>query len=143
MSRSNNISNNEDIISEVAKRLEIPEYKVEFVFNFLLKYIQKLTWSRDIVAINFPYLGKLYLKNSSIVRRVKILEAKKKKKGLTRMEAIKLSKLKDQQNLLLNNTEGGTSKLKHHFTKNKLKNRNLTLNKTYQELEQFQNEEQK
>lgn len=134
------VSNQEDIINEVVKRTGVEKEKITFIFNFLFRYIKKLTKRRDVLTIFIPHLGRLYLKHGYLRREESKLG---KKEELSREEAIRLSRSKDKLKLLEENSEPGTSKLKNHYTKPKLKNTYLTTRKTLEELEQFQNEEEK
>lgn len=134
------IWNREDIITEVTKRLNFPKHKIETVFDFLFKFIIKISLKKSIVSITFPHLGRLYIKNSQVKKVVSLLEAKEKKGKLTRAEAIKLARFRSKQEELLTNSLPGTSKLKNHFTKPKIKNRYLTTGLTEEQLEEFQNE---
>lgn len=135
-----NVSNQEDIINEVAKRTGVDKEKITFIFNFLFSHIKKLTKKRDILTIFIPHLGRLYQKHGYLKREEGKLGGKE---DLSRGEAIRLSRSKDKLQILEENSEAGTSKLKNHYTKPKLKNTYLTTRKTTEELEQFQNEEEK
>lgn len=135
-----NVSNQEDIINEVVKRTGVDKDKVTFIFNFVFKFIKKITKRRDVLTIFIPHLGRMYQKQGDLKREYSILSHKDE---LSRSEAIRLSRSTDKLKLLEENSEAGTSKLKNHYTKSKLKNPYLTNKKTIEELEQFQNEEEK
>lgn len=134
------VSNREDIINEVVKRTGVSKEKTAFIFDFIFNYIRKLTKRRDVLTIFIPNLGRLYQKYGYLKREEAILGNKDE---LSRSEAIRLSISRDKLKFLKENSEPGTSKLKNHFTKEKIKNNYLTNNKSREELEIFQNEEEK
>lgn len=136
------ISNREDIVKEVAGRLNIKEEKVGYVFDFLIEHMKKMMWLRGIVSLTLPHLGRIYLKNAKIKKEITRLRNLRGKITLNRADAIRLSKYETKLKELSENAEGGTSKLKNHYTKPKLRIRNLNMGKSLEELENWQNEEE-
>lgn len=131
------------IVRDVSDRLSIPKEKVEYVIDFLIVYVEKISKARHIVGIIFPFLGTMYLKTTQIKKEIGKLESHKKKRKLTRIESINLSKLKTKLDSVQKDYKPGQSKNKNHYRKNKLKNKYLTEGRTLEELEIWQNEEER
>lgn len=134
-------ADSKDIIQKVARRLDLPEEKVAYVFNFLIKYLEKLTWKRGILTIFLPHLGRLYVKKSHLVQQISRLNRQEEKYGLSRLNKIRLSKLREKNKEIETNSEKGSSKLKLHWKRSKLRNFFFTNKKTFEELENWQNNE--
>ena len=137
------VATKESIIEEVASRLDMDREKVTYVFNFVIGYFKKATKIRGIVNITIPFLGRMYLKAGKAKGEVMRLTRTQAKHPLSRREAIDLSIYTTKLEEIENNSQGGTSKLKHHWSKPKIKNNYLTGGKTLEELENWQNEEEK
>ena len=58
---SSDIIYGEDIVSNVARKLKIPESRVQVVFDFLFWFIRKKSKEPEVFSIKLPKVGKLYL----------------------------------------------------------------------------------
>lgn len=61
----------EDIIKEIAEEIGKPEYVVESIINYNIKYIREIVETRpEVLSIRIPFIGKLRA-NSIFTKRLK------------------------------------------------------------------------
>lgn len=62
MDNGKEISTNKDIIIKVAASTGATEKQVEYILNFMIKYIHSVMKDPLVLSIKLPYIGYMYLK---------------------------------------------------------------------------------
>ena len=133
MRADSEITYSKDIVRIVAKKLDMPEEKVEHVLEFLIFYIKKLALLPNVFAIYLPEIGQMYLSAAYLKNAIINLS----KKNRTEAEDEKLKVTKEKLKLLDSLLEPGYSP---HKKRSKIRNNYFSLGKGLKELEGIQNE---
>lgn len=129
-----------DIVLEVSKRLDIDIKKVEYVFDFLFgRYIRLLIRSKGVCTVKMPHLGNLHMKYGYFRNYLK--GKMKNFDKYNKLTKIKLLRIKEKIEMMEEGFKNNDSTCKAHMKNYKIRNKYFTLGKSFEELQNFQNEE--
>jgi hypothetical protein len=134
-----NIVYGDDIIVNVAKKLNVPEHVVRHVYHFLFPYIKQKAREEGVLTIPLKGLGNLYL---STYRLERVLKQREKHKQVSKRQRDHHRRMKrniQRFNKMYDEISNGKFVFTVHRRGSSLRKWFYNGKKSFEELEMFQN----
>jgi len=137
-----NVSTKKEIVLEVSKRLNLDIKKVDYVFDFIFnRYLKLLIEKKGVCTVIIPHLGQLHMKYGFFRNYYKSLIKNFDK--YSKLTKIRLLRIKDKILMMEEGFKENNSTCKSHMKNYKIRNKYFTLGKNFEEIQKWQNGEEK